>query len=102
MSEQRVAILDGSHSLFLSGDISSGTGTDKTTFSIGGQERDSTLTLQPIAGFKDIIQDAIREVTSYETTGRIAPIDVGVVCDASTVRAMGRAIHDRVRSRLSV
>jgi len=101
MTEQRVAILDGSHSLFLSGEVSSSSSADRTTFSIGGHERDSTLTLQPIAGFNEIIQDAIREVITFGTPGKVVPVDVGVVCDASTVRAVGRAIHDRVRSRLN-
>lgn len=101
MTEQRVAILDGSHSLFLSGEVPSGSGADRTTFSIGGHERDSTLTLQPIAGFNEIVQDAVREVITFGTPGKVVPVDVGVICDASTVRAMGRAIHDRVLLRLN-
>ena len=108
MTEQRVAILDGSHSLFSTGNppsISAG-GKEKlvqsTPSSKGsrGQDQGGTLGLHAIPGFSEIVLDAIRDVASTRSLGKVAPIDVGVVCDGSAVRALGRAIHDRVRARL--
>ena len=109
MTEQRVAILDGSHSLFSTGNppsISAG-GKEKklvqsTPSSKGsrGQDEGGTLGLHAIPGFAGIVLDAIRDVASTRSLGKVAPIDVGVVCDGSAVRALGRAIHDRVRARL--
>ena len=87
MSERRVAILDASHSLFLSG-------AGETSSS------ESTLILQPIPGFAEIIQDAIREVMTFGISGKVVSVDVGVVCDAESVGGVGRAIHDRVLTRL--
>lgn len=118
MTEQRVAILDGSHSLFPPGPPSStlvsaaAAGKEKPTKAQphpppppltrkGQDEGGSTLGLHPIPGFAEIILDSIRDVISMEgSLGKLAPVDVGVVCDASAVRALGRAIHDRVRARL--
>jgi len=119
MTEQRVAILDGSHSLFPPGPPSStlvaaaAAGNKKPSkaqphppppSTKKGQDEgssSSTLGLHPIPGFAEIILDSIRDAISTEgSLGKLAPVDVGVVCDASAVRALGRAIHDRVRARL--
>lgn len=86
MSERRVAILDASHSLFLSG--------------AGETSSESTLIVQPIPGFTEIIQDAIREVMTFGISGKVVSVDVGVVCDVESVGGLGRAIHDRVLTRL--
>ena len=64
------------------------------------KDEGSTLGLHAIPGFAGIVLDAIRDVASTRLLGKVAPIDVGVVCDGSAVRALGRAIHDRVRARL--
>lgn len=107
MTEQRVVILDGSHSLFTAGDrtsisdLTSGkgvSGVDDPDDRLDG----TPLGLRPISGFAEIVMDSIREVTSTAkgSLGKIAPIDVGVVCEGRAVRALGRAIHDRVRARL--
>jgi mediator of RNA polymerase II transcription subunit 14 len=117
MTEQRVAILDGSHSLFLSGNPPSSLAdtkgkkaahqpsSRKNSLNQGQNDHhhdDETLGLRPIPGFSQIVVDAIRDVTftAHAPLGKIAPIDVGVVCDVSAVRALGRAIHDRVSARL--
>ncbi|KIM78797.1 hypothetical protein PILCRDRAFT_75151, partial [Piloderma croceum F 1598] len=95
MTEQRVAILDASYSLFPPGNHPPST--------LGQDEGSSSmiLGLHPIPGFAEIILDSIRDVTSTGgSLGKLAPVDVGVVCDALAVRALGRAIHDRVRARL--
>jgi mediator of RNA polymerase II transcription subunit 14 len=108
MTEQRVVILDASHSLFPASEPlpkssvgkSNGKDAARPPAKLTDQEG-NTLGLQPIPGFDEIVLDAIREVTSTGTVGGIAAVDVGAVCDASAVRAMGRAIHDRVRARLN-
>jgi mediator of RNA polymerase II transcription subunit 14 len=122
MTEQRVAILDGSYSLFQSGyhhhappsstlaAAPAPPGKGKPTKAQPHprphppDEGGSTLGLHPIPGFAEIILDSIRDVTSTWTgaggLGKLAPVDVGVVCDVSAVRVLGRAIHDRVRVRL--
>jgi mediator of RNA polymerase II transcription subunit 14 len=127
MTEQRVAILDGSYSLFQSGyhhapsstlaaAAAAPPGKGKPTKAQPHprphppDEGGSTLGLHPIPGFAEIILDSIRDVTSTWTAGgggggggglgKLAPVDVGVVCDVSAVRVLGRAIHDRVRVRL--
>jgi mediator of RNA polymerase II transcription subunit 14 len=107
MTDQRVVILDGSRSLFLpinqlsiQADGSGNNVTRPPATSNSQDQGENTSSLQPIPGFDEIILDAIRDVTSTGTLGKVAPIDVGVVCDASSVRAIGRAIHDRVRARL--
>jgi len=121
MSEQRVAILDGSYSLFSPGNYHPPPPTlasaenekspqaqpqphpHPTPSTRNGQqdERSTIGLLHPISGFAEIILDSIRDVTSTGSSlGELAPVDVGVVCDALAVRALGRAIHDRVRARL--
>jgi mediator of RNA polymerase II transcription subunit 14 len=106
MTEQRVAILDASHSLFQAGNPPSTLVGSKGKNAAQPPSRkdqgsdQGTLGLHPIPGFAEIIVDAIRDTTSLGSLGKIAPIDVGVICDASAVRALGRAIHDRVRARL--
>jgi len=102
MTEQRVAILDGSHSLFPRGNPPKGKKAAATPQAQAPPQDDSILGLRPIPGIREIVLDAIRDVISTSTgpLGKVAPIDVGVVCDASAVRALGRAIHDRVQVRL--
>ncbi|KAJ6602180.1 mediator complex subunit MED14-domain-containing protein [Mycena sp. CBHHK59/15] len=84
MSNQRVLILDGSHSLFNTGPAEDRPGPD--------------LGLQPIPRFREIVLDASREMVSSAAVslGKIAPMDVGVVCETGIVRALGRAIHAAV------
>ena len=93
MSDQRVAILDASHSLF---DVQI---PDKIARK--GPEVDQ-LVLQPIPQFRDIISDAAR--TRLDTgnfkMGRMAVIDVGVVCDTAGVSMLTRLIHVQVLQKL--
>jgi mediator of RNA polymerase II transcription subunit 14 len=59
----------------------------------------TSLGLQPIPRFREIISDAVREVVESDPTvagSRIAALEVGVVCDKGVVRAIGRALHRRV------
>ena len=104
-------ILDGSHTLFSTGNpLSTSTGGKEkkiaqsipSSKSSRGQNEGGTLGLHAIPGFAEIVLDAIRDVTSTGPLGKVALIDVGVGCDGTAVRALGRAIHDRVGARLKV
>lgn len=103
MTEQRVVILDASHSLFTADDpLSMSNLKGKNVVRPPPTTEDDVLGLQPIPGFAEIVMDSIRDVASTGTLGKVAPVDVGVVCDASAVRALGKVIHDRVRARLKL
>lgn len=81
MSDQRVLILDGSHSLYDT-----------------GPSRPDGLGLRPIPRFREIVLEAAREVLASGQTspGKIVFLNVGVVCETAVVRALGRAIHTEV------
>ena len=90
MSNQRVAILDASHSLF---DVQI---PDKTARK---EPEVDQLVLQPIPQFRDIVSDAARTRLDRKM-GKVAVIDVGVVCDATGVSMLTRVIHAQVLQRL--
>lgn len=89
MTNQRVAIMDASHSLF---DVTS-SGSPATGLSIG-----DSLGLQPIPRIQEIVTGVVRDVIASGDVvlGKIAAVDVGVVCDATSVRHIGKAIHAKV------
>jgi mediator of RNA polymerase II transcription subunit 14 len=93
MDNQRVTILDGSRSLF-----ELGTSSTKAN----QEDPDEHLGLQPIPGLELIVAEAVRSVASTidVAPGKIAVIDVGVICDTSIVRCLGQAIHSRVLQKL--
>ncbi|KAG5652471.1 hypothetical protein H0H81_004879 [Sphagnurus paluster] len=82
MSDRRVAILDGSYSVFEPNSVSS-------------TESSDILGLVPIPQFKEIVTEVVRVMISsgkiYQ--GTVAVVDVGVVCDTAIVRDLGRTIH---------
>ncbi|KIJ05674.1 hypothetical protein PAXINDRAFT_21088 [Paxillus involutus ATCC 200175] len=96
LTGKRIAILDASHSLFqgaaaapLSQDDSDGFG------------------FQPIPDFKAMVLDAVRSTRPLSSgagmstsRGKIAPIDVGVVCEGSAVGPVMKALHERVLKKL--
>ncbi|KAJ7594646.1 mediator complex subunit MED14-domain-containing protein [Mycena floridula] len=82
MSDERVAILDASHSLFSSSSPTTG-----------------PLTLQPIPRFEDIILTAVAD--SGAKSRSIASIDVGLICDGENVGGLAWAIHKLVVARLA-
>jgi mediator of RNA polymerase II transcription subunit 14 len=88
MSDQRVAILDASHSLF---DVQTRKGLEV-----------DQLVLQPIPQFCDIVSDAAR--TGLDAgilkMGKVAVIDVGVICDTAGVSMLTRLIHAQVMQKL--
>ena len=89
MSDQRVAILDASHSLF---DVQTRKGLVEV----------DQLVLQPIPQFRDIVSDAARTGLDAENfkMGKMAVIDVGVICDTTGVRMLARLIHAQVLQKL--
>ena len=94
ISQARVAILDASNTLFPTGKAGGGYGLPSPSI------QDSELVLQPIPDFSKIIVDVCKEVSGVVGRTKAAPIDIGVVCEASAVRAVARALHERVSRRL--
>ena len=89
MSNQRVAILDASHSLF---DVQMP----------GKHLAKDHLVLQPIPQIRDIVTDVVREGLAGGdlTTGKVAAIDIGVICDDGGVDTLAKAIHFQVLKHL--
>ncbi|KIY53083.1 MED14-domain-containing protein [Fistulina hepatica ATCC 64428] len=84
MIGKRVAILDGSVSLFhtpASGDAST-----------------STLGLRPIPRFKDILLNVVQEAAASKLIepGAVVPMDAGLVCNTASVRLLARQIHTKI------
>lgn len=91
MSQARVAILDASNTLFP---------VDNASSHSSPSIHESDLVLQPIPDFRTIIVAACKDVASVVSRTKTAPVDVGVICEASAVRAVARALHERVSRRL--
>jgi len=98
MSEERIAILDASHSLF--GSSSSSTTDTSTTDSAAK----NSLVLQPIPHFREVVAKAVKDARSSSSSkfgsSKIAVIEVGVICDAGGVRAISKALHSQILERL--
>ncbi|EGO25140.1 hypothetical protein SERLADRAFT_414850 [Serpula lacrymans var. lacrymans S7.9] len=95
MNNQRVAIIDGSHSLFGS-DVSG-------SASVSSTSSPDLLGLQAIPDLPSLIQAAVHSVRSASgglSLGKIAPIDVGIVCNTGAVGAVARALHERILKKL--
>jgi len=93
MSGQRVAILDASHSLF---DVQMPGKTPAKDPVVDG------LVLQRIPRFREIVVNTVQEgLTSGKLTmGKIAAIDVGVVCDGAGVGFLTKVIHAQVLEQI--
>ncbi|KAK7057435.1 mediator of RNA polymerase II transcription subunit 14 [Favolaschia claudopus] len=80
MTNERVLILDGSHSLFSAG------------LEDRGADR---LGLLPIPRFTEIVLEAVKKLLSsgVVSPGKIAPLHTGVICPTDIVRTLGRAIY---------
>ncbi|OJT12740.1 Mediator of RNA polymerase II transcription subunit 14 [Trametes pubescens] len=102
MAGARVVILDGSHSLF--DDSADGhtlrrlSGPSKA---FASRDREPTAALQPIPDFRALVQDAIKGAVARGVAGQFAPIDIGVICDVSAVRVVGRLLYERVLEKLA-
>lgn len=91
MSQARVAILDASNTMFPH---------DRTTAHARPSPREGDLVLQPIPDFRAIVVDVCKDVLSTIPRTKTAPIDIGVICEPSAVRAVARALHERVSRKL--
>ncbi|PFH52047.1 hypothetical protein AMATHDRAFT_74540 [Amanita thiersii Skay4041] len=94
MSNQRVAILDGSQSLFI---------PDKSKNKISKSDENQMLYLQPIPQFQEIVSSSVKAVQRAGGTnlGRFAVVgSAGVVCSTRAVSYLGRNIHDKILPRL--
>ncbi|KAJ7072524.1 mediator complex subunit MED14-domain-containing protein [Mycena amicta] len=85
MTDHRVLILDGSHSLY-GGASTSSPSEDPTT----------SLCLQPIPRFEEIVLDVVKTSVSPISIGKIVPLSTGVICHTDFVRTLGRAIYSAV------
>lgn len=100
IKDHRVVIVDGSRSLFpLQSGLAEGGGASDDE-----AEALTPLALRPIPGFYDTVCDAVMGVMS--TNGGSEPfknvtfIDIGIICDAEQVTALGPAIHQQVLNTL--
>ncbi|KAJ7782911.1 mediator complex subunit MED14-domain-containing protein [Mycena metata] len=86
MTNQRVVILDGSYSLFSSGSVQP------------PEDSASELGLLPIPRFSEIVIEVVKRTLSSGavSSGKIAPLDTGVICQTDIVRTLGRAIYTAV------
>ena len=84
MREHRVAILDASQSLY------------------GAPTVDSNLGLRPIPGFDELSSEVFKDVAASLPPGKAVLITAGLLCHTSAVRAVARAVHERVQGRLGI
>lgn len=97
MSDRRVAILDGSHSLFASS-------TPAMTAASTNENPDTMLGLRPIPQFEQIVTSIVQgAISSGELQpGKVAIIGVGVICDTSAVKSLGQALHNAVAGKKDI
>ncbi|KAJ7755751.1 mediator complex subunit MED14-domain-containing protein [Mycena maculata] len=88
MTNQRVLILDGSHSLFSTAPAQ--------------QSEDHEFGLEPIPRFSEVVLDVVKIMISSgaASPGKIAPLNTGVVCQTDIVRTLGRAIYTAVSDKM--
>ncbi|KAJ7928568.1 mediator complex subunit MED14-domain-containing protein [Mycena leptocephala] len=86
MTNQRVLILDGSHSLFSTGPMQQ------------PEDHIPELGLLPIPRFSEIVLEVVKKMLSSGAapSGKIAPLNTGVICQTGFVRTLGRAIYAAV------
>jgi mediator of RNA polymerase II transcription subunit 14 len=86
MTNQRVLILDGSHSLFSTGPMQQ------------PEDHIPELGLLPIPRFSEIVLEVVKKMLSSGAapSGKVAPLNTGVICQTGFVRTLGRAIYAAV------
>ena len=90
--DQGIVVVDASHSLY------GGVPAPKSPSIV------NNFALRPIPGMKEIVAKAVQEGLAARTLepGKVAAIDVGVVCNAAGVGPLTRAIHSMVMARLGI
>lgn len=103
MSGRRVSIIDASHILTLHSISKSPDGLS-STFSKSQSQRPAAENelgvLQPIPGLRDLLRDAVKTAGPRVQPGKIAQIDVGLICGVDAVQFVGRGLHERVLRHL--
>ncbi|PPQ98421.1 hypothetical protein CVT24_004100 [Panaeolus cyanescens] len=93
MTGQRVAIVDASRSLF---DLPSERNAPQkeTPF--------DNLLLKPIPNFKSIVTEVVQQgyADKHLTPGKVAAVDIGVVCDSAGVAVLTKGLHSRILEQL--
>jgi hypothetical protein len=118
MTEQRIAILDASYSIFAAdiptskkktssnGSDSHGSWTNNKNLSSGSSSStsassslnsnqnpvDNLVMLQPIPNFEKVVT----EIVAGESGNGVFSIDVGLICGVEAVARVGKALHDRL------
>jgi mediator of RNA polymerase II transcription subunit 14 len=93
LNNQKVAILDASHSLFdvqMPGKL------------VTKDPAIDDIVLQPIPRMRDIAIDVVRKglAAGDLVAGKVAAIDVGIMCNAGGVNTLARAIHSQILEQL--
>ena len=108
MTEQRIAILDASFSIF-SADIptsrpkpppnipnGNANGINNKNSNSGSSSNsnsvDNSVMLQKIPDFKKVVSD----IVAGESGNGVFSIDVGLICGVDAVKRVGKALHDRL------
>ncbi|KAF9528468.1 mediator complex subunit MED14-domain-containing protein [Crepidotus variabilis] len=94
MNDQRISVLDASHSLFGSRNL------DPNAMRIDADI--DNLVLQPIPQVKEIVAAAVKDALSAGilSSGKTAAMEVGIISDAVGIRALTKVIHAQVLERL--
>ncbi|KAF9453911.1 MED14-domain-containing protein [Macrolepiota fuliginosa MF-IS2] len=92
MTNQRIAILDGSCSLHPAPDSTKSSSSDL-----------SAVGLKPIPQFREIVTEVVKTALAADEIRpcKIARLDMGVVCECTAVRRLAKAIHARVAEVLA-
>ncbi|TFK74569.1 MED14-domain-containing protein [Pluteus cervinus] len=97
MADKRIAIIDGSYPII-----------GRTPQSAPPQPAASSSTpeesvLKPIPQIRELVTQIIKEALAKAQIrpGSFAVVDVGIICDAPTVHALARTIHNKVLEKIS-
>lgn len=95
MTDNRVGIFDASYSFHpgkkdSSGDI------------VMSEPALSDTTLKPIPSYSSIVLDCVRQAlaSGNAVPGKIAPVDVAVICDKASIKPLIRAVYTQVTAKL--
>lgn len=94
-----MVILDASHSLFQPDDPHPRGSLHYLDPRFSTSIQDTMSVLRPIPKFRTIVQDIVKE-TGSSRRGKVFSVDIGVICDTSSVGVVGGALYDRVAKEL--
>ncbi|KAK1225258.1 mediator complex subunit [Marasmius sp. AFHP31] len=99
MSNQRVAILDASKSLFNVDTTKAGADGDVVMSDPAGEN----LGMLAIPSFTDIVNESIREAIASDAVqpGKVVSVDWGLVSDKASVKALMKRVHQKVLDKLN-